>query len=165
MKVDEKPYILVYTLGKEIRGTNKIAVDLIKQVYGDINVYAVVIPTTRFTLCDYADKVYYDLDPNEWLFLFQNAKFIFTDSYHGILFSLKFRKSFVAYYSEVLRKTRLVDIGKRYAIGNYIINDVKSLQENHILDQLPDYEKITAKINEYKRKSEDYLLQSISNIG
>lgn len=60
---DSEPYILVYVLGKDINGSNEKAIEKIKRVYGDLRVYAVVIPTMKFNICDYADKVFYDLGP------------------------------------------------------------------------------------------------------
>ena len=55
-------YILVYVLGKEIDGGHRAAIERIKSVYGDIPVYSIKIPTMKFELSPFADKVFYDLD-------------------------------------------------------------------------------------------------------
>ena len=75
-------------LGKDIRGTNKRATERIKQVHGDMRVYAVVDPTRKFNvdIAGYVDKVFYDLGPVEWVDMLRNATFVFTDSFHGTLF-------------------------------------------------------------------------------
>lgn len=103
---DSEPYVAVYVLGKDIQGSNLEAVNSIKRAYGDLKVYAIVIPTMKFNLCDYADRVFYDLGPEEWLDMIRNATFVFTDSFHGTLFSLKFHRPFLAYYAEDMRATR-----------------------------------------------------------
>lgn len=38
-------------------------------------------------------KPYYDIDPFEFLGIIKNATIICTDSYHGLIFSLLFRKN------------------------------------------------------------------------
>lgn len=99
----EKKYILVYILGKELDGNNKIIIDKIKRKTDNIKVYAIIIPTGNFNLCKYADKVFFNIDPKQWLMLFKNATFVLTDSYHGTIFSLKFRVPFLSYYTEANR--------------------------------------------------------------
>ena len=158
---DEK-YILVYALGKEINGTNKKAIEKIKQIYGDIKVYSVVIPTMKFNLCNYADKVFYDIGPLEWIDLFKNASFIYTDSYHGVLFSLKYHKPFLAYYTEKLRATRFIDLGKRYSIDKYIVQNIREIDDNKLLDRLPDFNSIDKIIDLQKISSLEFLKKALS---
>ncbi len=147
---DSEPYILVYVLGKDINGSNEKAIEKIKRVYGDLRVYAVVIPTMKFNICDYADEVFYDLGPEEWLDMIRNAAFVFTDSFHGTLFSLKFHKPFLAYYAEQMRATRFIDLGKRYQIERYIVNSVDEIDTKGSLLQTPDFVAIDQNIEEHR---------------
>ena len=159
-KVDiNEKYILTYILGNEIEGSHKEALKKIKQTYGKLPVYSIVIPTMDFKLNNFADKIYYDLGPEEWLDMFRNASFVYTDSYHGVLFSLKYNKPFLAYYTEKLRATRFIDLGERYDINKYIINSVDDIENKKSLDKNIDFNGIKKIISNHKKKSLDFLNQ------
>ena len=154
-------YILSYVLGKEIEGSHKKVIEEVKNKYGNIPVYSIKIPTMNFELSPFADKVFYDLNPDEWITMFKNAKFIYTDSFHGVLFSLKYHKPFLAYYTEKLRATRFLDLGKRYNINKYIIQNIREIDEKQSLDVLPDFKSIDKIIDLQKKESLDFLRNAL----
>lgn len=156
-------YILTYVLGEEIRGTHYNALEKIKREYGNLPVYSIKIPTMNFELSNYADKVFYDLGPIEWLNLIKNANFVYTDSYHGILFSLKYHRPFLAYYTERMRATRLVDIGKRYGIEKYIVQSVEEIESIRSIEIKPDYKIIDDLLEKHKQYSLDFLIEALRN--
>lgn len=158
---DEK-YILVYVLGKDIDGTNKKAIQRIKEIYGNLKVYSVVIPTMKFNICNYADRVFYDIGPIEWISMFKNATFVYTDSYHGTLFSIKYRKPFLAYYAEEIRSTRFKDLGSRYEIDKFIVKGVKEIDEKSSLKHKPDFHRIEQLIEAHKKASVKYLHKALN---
>ena len=92
-----------------------------------------------------------------------NAKFIFTDSYHGTLFSLKFKKPFIAYYSEAIRSTRFIDLGKRYCVSDNIVTNVNEINLNNDWEKKIEFSKISEAIEEHKLASMSYLNQVISS--
>lgn len=154
-------YILAYILGKEIDGSHGKALKEIKNVYGNIPVYLIVIPTMKFDFFDCADKVMYSVGPEEWLSLFRNASFVYTDSYHGVIFSLKFHIPFIAYYTEFLRASRFVDLGKRYNIGNFIIQSTDDINKKKSLEEIPDFDNIDKLIEDHKKISLDFLNEAL----
>ena len=158
---DSDPYILVYVLGKDISGSNRKAIEEIKRIYGDLKVYAIVIPTMKFNICDYADKVFYDLGPEEWLDMIRNATFVYTDSFHGTLFSLKFHKPFLAYYAEAMRATRFIDLAERYQIGRYIVSSVDEIEAKGSLLETPDFATIDQLIEEHRAFSIRFLEEAL----
>lgn len=109
---EREPYILTYILGDEIKGGHKKAIDKIKQSIGDLPVYSIVIPCNSQDVTLYADKVLSTISPCEWVNLFYHASYVYTDSFHAIMFSLKFRKRFSAYYRNKVRSSRLLDLKK-----------------------------------------------------
>lgn len=157
----KEDYILTYILGEEIKGTHNKALEKIKKAYGNLPVYSIKIPTMNFELSDYADKVFYDLDPIEWLNLIKNANFVYTDSYHGIIFSLKYHRQFLAYYTEKMRATRLVDIGKRYGIEKYIVQSVDEIESMRSIEIKPDYKIIDDLLKKHKKYSLDFLIKAL----
>jgi len=156
-------YILVYALGKEINGTNKKAIERIKEIYGNLKVYSIVIPTMKFNICNYADEVLYDLGPKEWINMFKKASFIYTDSYHGTLFSLKFHKPFLAYYAEDMRSTRFKDLGKRYQIDKYIVNGLDEIDSKNSINTTPDFGKIDKLIESHRKFSVNFLNKALNS--
>lgn len=162
-KNNKGEYILTYVLGKEINGTHKKTIEMVKEKYGDIHVYSIVIPNMNFKLYDYADKTYYDLDPKQWVTMFKNAKFIYTDSFHGVLFSLKFHKPFLAYYTEKLRSTRFIDLKNRYKIDRFIVESIDDIKEKESLDYIPNFEEIDGIINKQVLISKEYLNKALKD--
>ena len=164
--VDTKEdYILTYILGKEIKGTHKKALEKIKSIYGDLPVYSIKIPTMNFELPYFADRVFYDLDPVEWLGMIKNAEFIYTDSFHGVIFSLKYYKPFMAYYIDKLRATRFIDMGKRYGIDKYIVRNIEEIDEKGCLKSYPDFEGIHNLWKKDKELSLKFLEKSLDERG
>jgi len=158
----KEEYILTYILGKEIEGSHNKVIEKIKKKYGNIPVYSIKIPTMNFELSPFADKVFYDLNPDEWINMFKNARFIYTDSFHGVLFSLKYHKPFLSYYSEKLRATRFIDLSKRYNIGKYVVKNVKEIDDKHSLNTVPDFNSIDKIIDLQKKISIEFLKNALS---
>lgn len=79
-------YVFCYFLGNEI---NKY-VTYIKQ-YAKSNNCEIV------DICDIHDLSYYDTDPQEFVWLLDHAKAVFTDSFHGTAFSINLGKPFVVF--------------------------------------------------------------------
>ncbi len=163
-KGTKEDYILTYVLGKEIEATHVKALETIKKTYGNLPVYSIQIPTMKFKILDYADKAFYDLDPNDWLNMFKNAKFIYTDSFHGVLFSLKYHKPFIAYYTEDMRATRFIDLGKRYNIEKYIVENVEEIQQKGCIDMKPDFQMIDILLERHKQYSLESLEKALREL-
>ncbi|MPN26525.1 hypothetical protein SDC9_173950 [bioreactor metagenome] len=161
----EGKYILAYILGKEIDGSHEKALEKIKRKYGNMPVYFIVIPTMNFNLYDCcADKILYDLGPDEWITMFRNAAFVYTDSYHGVLFSLKFHKPFLAYYTEKMRASRFIDLGNRYCIEKYMVESIYDIDMKKSLENVPDYNKIDKILEEHKIYSVEYLREALKPV-
>lgn len=84
-EVNQEGYVLVYFPYKEILSAAK--------KYAEENhLKLLVIKDFKEPLCGYDIlKIYH---PLSWLNAFRNAEIIFTDSYHGVLFSMYFNKDF-----------------------------------------------------------------------
>lgn len=156
---NEEPYILAYILGREIRGGHNRVIELLKKKYGNIKVKAIVLLNESTDIVKHADEVYYDATPVDWINMIYNAKFIYTDSFHGVVFSLKFQKPFIAYYQEINRATRLVDLRDRFKLGKNIISSVNDIIENKVLEHSIDYA-IVNKIIEIQRQESLFFLQN-----
>lgn len=151
-----EPYILVYTLGSEIAGGHYDILKKIKMKYGNILVKSIIIPGTPDTIKKYSDEVLYNISPVEWVNLFAHASVVYTDSFHGIMFSIKFKKDFVAYYTNIVRSSRLIDLKNRFNLNNIIDN----AEEFDLSTINVDYNQIEDYILYSKNKLREYLENS-----
>lgn len=149
-------YIFAYILGSELKGGHKNIVRKVCEKYGDMKVVAAIIPDICTDVEQFADQVMYNAMPSDWVNLIANSKFVYTDSFHGCMFAMKFHKQFFAYYRDASRASRLVDIKALYNLTNifqsgddYYINDV-------------DYTGVDEVLNVNKTQSLEFLKNNIS---
>lgn len=156
--IEEKAqaYILTYILGREIRGGHKKMIEKIKDAVGDVPVKAVVLANESTDIVDIADEVIYDASPSEWLTLIKNASFVYTDSFHGIMFSLKFHKRFIAYYRELNRASRLIDLRNELGIHVFIVSSVEEAIDKQSFSSLIN-ESVYVKLDSMRESSLKFL--------
>lgn len=158
---NDEPYIFTYILGREIRGGHSNVLHKIRERYGNIKIKAIVLSDESTDIVKYADEVYYEATPSDWINMIYNAKFIYTDSFHGIVFSLKFQKPFIAYYQEANRSTRLIDLKNRFGLNRNIVSSVDEVIINKSIDTSLDYSIINTKIEVIKQKSISFLQNAL----
>lgn len=154
-------YIFSYILGNEIKGTHIKVIEAIREKYGNLPVYFAVITTSNFNIFECADKVFYDLGPKDWLNLLKNAKFVYTDSFHGTLFALKYHKPFIAYYADKNRSTRILDIANRYQIDDFIVESLDDIKKKNCLNRTIDYNKVDSLIEHQRKVSLEFLKEAL----
>lgn len=125
--VKEK-YIFTYILGEEINGGNKAAISLIKDKYPGRKIIASVIAYSNPKKIEWADEVRYHLSPIEWLNMIKNADFVYTDSFHGTIFSMKFNVPFITYYIEERRKARFMELQAQFGIEENIVSSLEQIE-------------------------------------
>lgn len=161
INMPEEKYVFVYILGHEITGGHKRMLELIKQEYGNIKVKAVVLSNESVDIVPYVDEVFYDASPSEWLNLLAHSSIVYTDSFHGIIFSLKYQKHFVAYYKEANRSTRLLDLQNRMGLNQFIVASVDEAVEKKAVTNLPPYNKINELLTLYRNKSLSFITEML----
>ena len=109
----------------------------------------------------FADEVIYDASPEMWLNLLRHAAFVYTDSFHGCMFSLKYNKQFIAYFAQESRASRLIDLRDRYKLDNAIISSASELHERMCLQKCVDYEITNVLISEHVESSKQFLKESL----
>lgn len=167
-KESDEKYILTYILGEDIEGGNSEIIKKIKNKYGkNLKIISIGIPyagSGSLQFYPWADEVKYDTSPEEWLNLINNAEFVYTDSYHGVLFSMKFHKKFLAYYSEKNRADRFIDLGERYEVKDWIINTPEELQNKNSLEKEINYEKIDFLLEKHRVESMEFLKKALGDV-
>ena len=146
-RLTQKPYILFYYcngIPQEIK--EGIIADAHKKGYS-------VIGGGEY------DKLYSDmsirLTPFEWAELFRRAEYVYTGTFHGVIFSIINRRQFRVYASIESRVKKISAILDQFGIGNRDI-----LNEN-IGQESIDYDKVYSNIDKLRDESEDYLYRAI----
>ncbi len=158
----DKGYIISYVLGKEIHGGNSAAISLIRRQLGDLPTVAVSSAAHLPDLSPWADRRIYDADPGEWLGWFASAEFVYTNSFHGLLFALILQKPFLAYYSEEERADRLIDVATRYKVDKFLVKSVADVADLAAgVGTAPDYRQVSAAIRAHATHSLAFLKQAL----
>lgn len=99
-KLVNVPFVLLYFIGEDSQNWN-IAYDIAKK-YG---ILIVNIPYNKmhFVERDFENKEIsnYDVGPGEFVWLIKNARYVLTDSFHGTVFSIIYRKKY-KYFSRMI---------------------------------------------------------------
>lgn len=100
-----------------------------------------------------------NVSPQDFLSLFKNATYIFTDSFHGAVFSLIFEKKFLVFErdrdTKVSMNSRLYDLLERTDLKDRLVKENINLQQK--INEEIDYCKVNKKIEEYKNQSIEFL--------
>ena len=134
---DEK-YILVYTL-YNLKILKNSALKL-KKITG----YKIKFIATSVRLKSFGDEIIWDAGPREFVSLIKNASYIVTSSYHGMLFSINFKKPFFVILPESTQR-RFLDFLRNIDMDNRIIkniNDIEKIYDKDILKSNTRLEKL-----------------------
>lgn len=160
-----KPYIFCYFLGANIQH-REFAVKIAKQMKTSIVSIQHMDEFVEADM-DFGDMAIFDADPSDFVSLIQNAEMILTDSFHGTMFSIYFKKRFFTFNyddgktnsvnSRIDSISNILKIGNRRVTGNEKVNDYM-LQE-------PDWRKIHEKLSSFRNESEQYLTEALVDCG
>lgn len=103
--------------------------------------------------------------PAEFLYLIHNADLVFTDAYHGALFSLIYEKNFIYFERENIRTREDGTMWfSRFESLEKILNirSAKYIKDKPLNEYiLPDYKKINPLIEQYKHISMDFIREEL----
>ena len=147
IKKGEK-YLLIYRLAN-----STVVYDTAKRVadwYG-LKVYEI---GTTLRKNKAVDKLIGGASPEEFLWLFSNAEYVVTNSFHGTAFSVNFNKNFYSVLPSK-RTSRITSLLEKLGLEDRIIKN--SLHNISIID----YESVNEKLEQLRKESKKYLFDSI----
>lgn len=97
----------------------------------------------------------------DWLKAMYYADFIFTDSFHGCVFSILFNKPFVLYVNRNRGVARFDSLLKLFKIENRTLSDSNELESCRIRQSI-DWKPINAKLEEMRSKSMRFLENALT---
>lgn len=95
-----------------------------------------------------------DVSPAEFISYVKNAEYVVTNSFHGCVFSIIFRRNFIAVYDDDVRKNNLLQ-----DVGLEMCHMSSYKQENDL--PVIDYDLIYKKINILRDYSKAFLINSL----
>lgn len=98
--------------------------------------------------------------PEEWLSLLKNSKFVVTNTFHGVVFSILFKKKFIATELPKNKKKysgRIKDILKNLSLYNRYIDEFNHNKIEKILDLEIKWSKVEKKVNILKMQGKKFL--------
>lgn len=149
----KKPYLLVYSYRHPDVAISRVRA--YAQEHG-LSIYCVGYPLP-FRAPRYCSKVDLTVGPFEWVKLFAGAGAILTCTFHGVIFSLKYRKPFLYISNDKAhnRVSSLLDI-----CG--IPHDLKLGQEDLVSLITPNYDLVETNLGPLVEKSRQWLLENTS---
>ncbi|MBQ8010705.1 MAG: Coenzyme F420 hydrogenase/dehydrogenase, beta subunit C-terminal domain [Ruminococcus sp.] len=114
-----------------------------------------------------APNVRYLFEPTvqEWLYLYKNAKFVVTDSFHGSCFSIIFRRSFVVLKNNGRGGSRFNHLLGGFGLMNYMVESPEAIADKFMelgIDHQVDYQAAYEKINAERERSMAWFEHAIN---
>lgn len=115
-----------------------------------------IVAISPYTSGSFVDgsKVLKNVPPVEWIQLFNKAKLVITDSFHGMMFSIVFNKPFYAYAPNRSNVARVKDVLKKLGLENRKLTNIKNVTD--VIWEM-DYTKVNEILNIEREKSLEYL--------
>ena len=144
-----KKYILTYFLGKYSNKRRKYINDFAKK-----NNLEVV------SLAQIKDIKYYFMGPSEFLYFIKNCEMVLTDSFHGAIFSIIYKKPFYIFNREEKiesMNSRIETLLKKFDLKEREIKDYSQSLEFDC-----DFSKVDSILEIERKKSMEYLKNAIN---
>jgi len=104
--------------------------------------------------------------PEEWLSLLKNSKFIVTNTFHGVVFSILFKKKFIAAELPKNKKKygdRVKFLLKQFELDDRLLKIYNLKKIDKLLNNDINWNKVKLKTKELKVKGANFLNNSIIN--
>ena len=105
---------------------------------------------------DIADHNFVSVSPKEWIGYFKYATYVFTNTFHGTIFSLLFRKDFTVYLEQG-KRNKIFDLLSPLNLEDRIITDFTECSQ--INSSAVEYDPVYKRLNPQIDDSKDFLAQ------
>lgn len=143
-------YLLVYNLNRNPR-INNLAIKIAKEKGLEIVNFA-----HSFSMIKGAKNIIYPT-PNSFIYLFSNAEYVVTDSFHGTAFSINFNRQFICIPAPRFN-SRLESVLGLVGLEERLLGDSDDFM---IIDKKIDYERVNQIIEIERAHSNAFLKQVI----
>jgi hypothetical protein len=95
-----------------------------------------------------------------WIAAFRDAEYIVTDSFHGCVFSIIFKKDFLVIGNLTRGMARFSSLLKMFSLENRLVTDWNDLTEEKIKSNI-DWKKVEETLEQKKASSLDFLMKNL----
>lgn len=96
-----------------------------------------------------------------WIKYIGGAGLVITDSFHGLAFSLLYKRNFVVITPENGRNSRLIDLLATYGLSDRYFNETDNIPYNKLLNTSIDYDAVYKVLNEERKISWNFLKRNL----
>lgn len=146
-----KNYILIYTYGKMLNSNN---ISEIKE-FARNNNKKIISVGKYFDFCDYNIAA----TPEQFLGYVNDADFVFTDTFHGLMFSIILKKQFVIFKCNNIKVENTLNLFK---LDNRLKTDYNEIKD--IILNIIDYKNMDKIVNKIIVDSKNFLNTSIESL-
>lgn len=148
--VKEK-YLLVYCLAQ-----HKEFEEIVEKIHKEINLKIVDISPKKLNVSDCCkyDKV---CGPSQFLWYIHHADFIFTNSFHGTVFSILYKKQFIT-LADAKTGNRMKDLLNDLLLGDRLYSENRSIAS---YTKRIDYSASYKELDKLRKKAEKFLVDNI----
>lgn len=98
--------------------------------------------------------------PREFLALYRDAEYIVTNTFHGTVFSIIFKKQFISIPLSG-REHRVMSLAQKLCLENRLINEYDFLKVDRLMENVIDYCSVSQKLKVEREKSIEYIKESL----
>ena len=106
-------------------------------------------------------KYHFNPTVSQWVNRIAGASFVITDSFHGVAFSIIYKRQFAAVINHNGKESRLVSLLKLLHLEDRMFDSVEELSESGCWQNTIDYTKVEKYLQPLKEQSIGYLLDSL----
>lgn len=141
-------YILDFDLGNPTIG-NEVAASLWDDTY---SVRSLILDSERSPL-----------GIGGWVRAFMDADFIMTDSFHGMVFSILFKKNFIVIVNHKRGADRFTSLAGLFGLEDRLIDGTSRSQALEIAARPIDYDSVSARLDTLRERSRAFLRKALED--
>lgn len=146
-RVEEK-YICVYMLQRNDR-----IIEVVNNISKFLNLKVIHFDDKKIYQNELTN--YYEAGPDKFISIINNAEFVITNSFHGMVFSILLEKQFVA-IPHTTRSSRQYNLLQSLKLSDRMIGNEKKDYQRYINEKI-DYKEVKNKLEELKEGTIEFL--------
>ncbi len=163
-RIIKEPYIFCYFMGNN-PWQRRFVLELKKKTECKI---VSLLHLDQYIASDesYVDKSPYDVSPADFLNLVKNANYVCTDSFHGTVFSIIYKRNFFTFkrFSDkatLSTNTRIDTLLNQMKLKERLVLEGNTV--NEMLERKINFEVVQERLEEFRKESLRYLVDSINS--
>ncbi len=149
-RLEEQKYLLYYSR----RYSPKM--EAYAEKLAKANGWKIVEISLRATNKDKGHRMFYEAGVEEFLSLVKNAEYVVTNSFHGMIFSVQYRKPFVIFTREQCN-TKIDELLLLFGLKDHML-----ISGDETFDHEIDYDKVHERIQKARVESSNFLKMELS---